>query len=490
MKVLIVGFDGATWRLINRFNLPTFRKLAKKGIVATMKSTLPPITIPAWPSMFSGYNPGKIGAVDFKRRGKNGDFELVNSGVWRGKLIWDRLRNIRFLVLNIPFTYPPYRITGDLVALDFSPASRYTYPAALEKELEARFGVSSARNSKGNGIDAVYDEEELVLEIFKYLTKKNEYDVAVVRFGLPDHITHKSVHTRDIEKCHKIMDRLLDEVVSGADFQHLFLVSDHGVKKNPRKFCINTWLYRKGYLNLSLKGKIYFNLRSIYEKLPFREKIKELIKGTVMSKMDGGEPVIMPKNVLNLIDYEKTKAFGILSNSLEHYPLYFQIREEDAEYERLAKELASQLLSLRDRSGARIIKKVWFKREVYSGEHMDKMPDLIVESSRCVLATLLPEVLPDMMSYTHSMDGIFLAYGDGIREGVKLGDISIYDFAPTLYHILGYPVPEDVDGKVLKDIFEPGTKFAELEPKYANPLSYTRHKRILKGKIRNIRRNL
>lgn len=39
MKVLIVGFDGATWDLINKFDLPNFKKLAENGVTATMKST-------------------------------------------------------------------------------------------------------------------------------------------------------------------------------------------------------------------------------------------------------------------------------------------------------------------------------------------------------------------------------------------------------------------------------------------------------------------
>jgi predicted AlkP superfamily phosphohydrolase/phosphomutase len=490
VKIMIVGFDGATWELINKFNLPTFRELAENGIVATMNSTIPPITIPAWPCMFSGYNPGKIGAVDFKRRGRNNSFELVNSNMWRGKLIWDRLKNIRFLVLNIPFTYPPYRINGNMVALDFSPTSKYTYPPELEEELESMFNVSSIRNSRKNSLEALYDEEGLVLEIFKYLTKKHKYDVGVVRFGLPDHVTHRSTEIADIKKCHEVMDRLLGEVIRSTEFEQLFLVSDHGVKKNPKKFCINTWLYRNGYLSLNLRGKMYLTLRRIYERLPFKRRIKLIIKGGIKVHVNGKEPVLMPKNVLNFIDYSRTKAFGILSNSLEFYPIYFQIREGEKEYKKLTKELSRRLLSIRDEDGDRVIKRVWFKRDIYSGEHLERMPDMVVESSRCTLATLVPEVFLEVSYYTHSMAGIFLAYGDGIKKGVKLGNIKIYDFAPTLYHLLGFPVPRDVDGRVLKGIFEPGTRFAESEPAYVDPSYYTDHKQALKRRIKKIRRNL
>jgi len=487
MKVLIVGFDGATWELINRFELSSFRKLAEKGVTATMKSTHPPITIPAWPCMFSGCNPGKIGAVDFRRRGKDNRFELVNSHLWRGKLIWDRLRDLRFLVLNIPFTYPPYRINGHMVAIDFSPPSRYTYPRELEAELEQRFGLSSVRCSPGSGVEALYKEEEAVLEVFRYLRQKEEYDVAVVRFGLPDHVTHRTVDVKEIERCHRFMDRLLGEVVRGGGFEHLFLVSDHGVKRSNRRFCINTWLYRKGYLNLNLKGKAYFTLRRVYERLIFKQHIRALVRAMRRSRADGRMQVMMPRNVLEAIDYDRTVAFGILSNSVECYPVYIQANGEG--YEELVRRLSSELLEIRDENGERVISRVWTKRELYSGEHMSRMPDLVVESSRCVLATLLPEVFPGGTEYyTHSMDGIFLAYGRGIRQGHSLGEISIYDLAPTLYHLLGFPVPEDADGRVLRSIFEPGSRAAESEPVYAEYRAS--YRQALKSRIKRIKRRL
>ena len=51
--------------------------------------------------------------------------------------------------------------------------------------------------------------------------------------------------------------------------------------------------------------------------------------------------------------------------------------------------------------------------------------------------------------------GIFCAFGPGVRQGVRLPRLSIMDLAPTVLWLRGLPVPEDMDGRVLTDLFEP-----------------------------------
>jgi predicted AlkP superfamily phosphohydrolase/phosphomutase len=71
-RVLIIGLDGASFEvlkpLMEQGDLPTISNLIKTGVSGTLKSTLPPVTIPAWVSMFTGKNPGKIGVFDLLKR--------------------------------------------------------------------------------------------------------------------------------------------------------------------------------------------------------------------------------------------------------------------------------------------------------------------------------------------------------------------------------------------------------------------------------------
>ncbi len=52
--------------------------------------------------------------------------------------------------------------------------------------------------------------------------------------------------------------------------------------------------------------------------------------------------------------------------------------------------------------------------------------------------------------------GIFVAMGPGIRRGVRITGLqmSVYDISPTILHIYGVPLPSQMKGRVLTEIFE------------------------------------
>lgn len=52
--------------------------------------------------------------------------------------------------------------------------------------------------------------------------------------------------------------------------------------------------------------------------------------------------------------------------------------------------------------------------------------------------------------------GLFIAAGRGIQRGGRVEGADILDVAPTLFHLLGLPLSEELDGEVLEGIFEPG----------------------------------
>ncbi len=58
------------------------------------------------------------------------------------------------------------------------------------------------------------------------------------------------------------------------------------------------------------------------------------------------------------------------------------------------------------------------------------------------------------ISGAHRPHGIFIAKGPGMRQGVRLTELSILDVAPIALHSLGLPVPENLEGHVPEEIFE------------------------------------
>jgi hypothetical protein len=60
------------------------------------------------------------------------------------------------------------------------------------------------------------------------------------------------------------------------------------------------------------------------------------------------------------------------------------------------------------------------------------------------------------------MEGIFLARGPAVAKGALLSQISVLDVTPMLLYALGLPVPEDLEGRVRREVFE--SSFARTRP--------------------------
>ena len=125
-KVLIIGLDGATPDLVERWvaenKLPYLKQVMQNGVYGTLKSTYPPISPAAWTTFATGYNPGKHGTYDFRdydpRRYSCFADTIVDSNAFAGKSIWDIVgaAGQKVGVITVPVTYPAWRVNGFMVS--------------------------------------------------------------------------------------------------------------------------------------------------------------------------------------------------------------------------------------------------------------------------------------------------------------------------------------------------------------------------------------
>ena len=95
-RLLVIGLDCATPQLVFdtwRDDLPNLHRLMKEGIYGELKSTIPPITVPAWTSMLSSKDPGQLGFYGFRNRRSHSYKELyfANASHIREKMVWSYL---------------------------------------------------------------------------------------------------------------------------------------------------------------------------------------------------------------------------------------------------------------------------------------------------------------------------------------------------------------------------------------------------------------
>jgi predicted AlkP superfamily phosphohydrolase/phosphomutase len=58
-------------------------------------------------------------------------------------------------------------------------------------------------------------------------------------------------------------------------------------------------------------------------------------------------------------------------------------------------------------------------------------------------------------NHYYAPPGVLICYGPPFKQGVAIEGATIYDVTPTVLYLLGLPVPEDLEGRVLKEAMDP-----------------------------------
>ena len=147
-RVLLIGWDGADWRILDPVLesgvLPNLAALIARGGKSTLKSTLPTHSWAAWPSFLTGVDPADHGVFDIleSRGGSTRQFPVSFRSIKERTFLADlTAAGLETVVANVPLTFPAPEIKGSLIAGGVLPKRRaFTHPETLAGELE-RAGV-------------------------------------------------------------------------------------------------------------------------------------------------------------------------------------------------------------------------------------------------------------------------------------------------------------------------------------------------------------
>ena len=138
--------------------------------------------------------------------------------------------------------------------------------------------------------------------------------------------------------------------------------------------------------------------------------------------------------------------------------------EAGAPYDALCEEISAELRALVDvDTGAPAVGEVVPVASLVEGPRVPELPDLfvgwakngLVRAVRHPRVGVIRESLHDLVPTEHGDDAFLVAAGPRIREGTTVEGGHIVDIAPTLLHLMGCPIPEDMDGSVLTGLLEP-----------------------------------
>lgn len=394
--------------------------------------------------------------------------------------------------------------------------SKTVYPPELLNEVERAIGrhyITStnlapmmARQKHEEGLDQILNTIETKAQTAKYLLKREAWDVFMVLFGESDLVGHyfwrftdpksplycPSSGTRVANAIYEVyakLDALLADLLEACPPDAVrIMVSDHGFGgSSDRVIYMNKWLADEGFLTFQGRGTSQAGLGY---------KLVNLAKGwglrflppsvrTIISRRSPSIPHRMESYLrFGGIDWSKTKAFSEELPYVQNVWINVKGREPDgivepgAQYDELVAELRGRLSAWVDPlSGEKVVDHVYHRDELYEGPRVGGAPDLLVrtrcpggytyhgKSSRQARPVAAIERIGDGdlasskflagKSGSHRDDGIFLIQGPMIPSGRTIQGARLMDVAPTILYLLGQPIPEDMDGVVLRDCVDP-----------------------------------
>ncbi len=455
-KLVLIGLDCATPRtLFNDFidDCPNIRKLMENGVYGKLRSSDPPITIPAWMVMATGKKAGTLGIYGFRHRKKfaYNDFWIATSNSVKEPTIWDIIgrKGLKSIIIGVPPTYPVKSINGNLIAGFITPDtdSTYTYPPELKQEIEDEIGnyildANFRVENKTALLKEIYEMTRIQFKTIKYLMKNKDWDFfQFVIIGL-DRFHHAfwkyfdKKHDKyvpgnqfelEMRNYYKYLDEEVGEILDLLDDNTTIVVaSDHGAKAMKGLICVNMAFEELGLLKFKGKPK----------------------PGT---RLDDAK-----------IDWNKTYAWGwggyyarIFLNVEGREPEGI-IKKED--YEKMRDLIAEKIKSIKDDSGNPMNTKVYKPGDFYAiirGDPPDLMvyfDDLNWRSAGTVgyESMYLKENDTGPDDAVHDYYGIYIIYNPKSKIGKDLGTKNILDIAPTCLNILGFEIPNDMEGNVIE----------------------------------------
>lgn len=511
-KVVVIGLDGATFKLIKPLveegRMPNFKKIIEKGSHGVLRSTIPPLTGPSWASFATGKQPGKHGVFDFLLPNESlADFRIASSKDIAAKTIYEMMvdENREPITVNLPTTWPPRTTNTICITSLLTQGDQFIYPKGLEEEVPElkNYRLTPNEELRVKGQDDAYILDVLKLEEERWEAVKKLYltrpwDFFFFLFSGTDWISHRKYREMYEERdetalkifsyCDQAIGWVMDHL---PDDTNLLIVSDHGFLVHDKIFYFNKWLEQEGYVKTKMGSKDFANKATArgVEMDRIRGKKKTIRLGKKVFDIVGKNPAIYKAakwgyhNVLKRLpitlkmdmglDYENTKAClprgsymtNIYINDVMRYKNGCVQTQE--EVDALKEELMEKIGALQY-EGVPIVKRVMGPEEVYGDQKPLKSPDIFFELDEFWLDGHFsaPGIVEKAPINKHSMEGIFLAYGPDIDPGKEINGAQIADLAPTILHLMGMDIPSDMDGKLLNTIFTQNSEALARQPKY------------------------
>jgi predicted AlkP superfamily phosphohydrolase/phosphomutase len=416
-RTCIIGIDGVPFGLIDELSsrgvMPYVETLKEEGIFRQMSSSVPEISSVSWSSIITGKNPGEHGIYGFTDL-LEGTYTLSfpHFGKLKSPPFWQNQG--KFVIINVPSTYPAAPLDGFLVSGFISPdLERAVYPLQYVNTLKGfnyKIDVDTKKAQKSTSLlfKELYEALESRMKVYQFFWEKIDWDVFMMVITGSDRLEHYLWHAYE-DDTHEYHNQFLefytkiDECIQKISEKlkktdSLIMLSDHGMEKTTTNVNVNCYLEEKGFL---IRGN---NPRKGYNNIQ---------EGTRAFALDPGR---------------------IYINKKGKYPSGCIKPEEE---EGLLSELVEAFKNL-EKDGQKVIKKI-YTNEIYCGPYAQEGPDVVLLSNKGfnLKGGILPESVFDsnILPGKHTQEDAFL-YVKG--DAAVPENLSVEDVVPLLDQCMGW----------------------------------------------------
>jgi predicted AlkP superfamily phosphohydrolase/phosphomutase len=269
MQTLLVGLDAACLPVLDPLfeddEVPHLQALFEDGVSGVLESQIPPWTASAWPSLYTGMNPGKHGVFDFLRF-EGYDWDIVNATDVRQRTLWEYAdgAGLTSVVVNAPVTSPPPEIDGAVIPGYLAAESPPCHPEGVLAEVRNAVGEYRVYAERETDARASGEQFADYLELcrmrgaaFRYLSERFDPEFGFVQFQKTDAVFHD--YPGDDEKVravYRAVDEQVGAILEECDPDTVVVASDHGIGEYDGYEChVNEHLRDAGLVEATTEGR-------------------------------------------------------------------------------------------------------------------------------------------------------------------------------------------------------------------------------------------
>ena len=528
-RLLVLGIDATSPELVEQWTqdgtLPTLRALMARGLSGRTRGIEGFFIGSTWPSMYTGTTPARHG-VHYLWQLLPGTYMLhaiARAAFVRREAFWDALSRAgrRVAVLDVPLTRLGDQVNG-IQTVEWGGHDVYGFEAAPREfgdYLLANFGEHPAGTSCDRVRKNVAEWQTFIGALeegtrrkaawTRELLARGGWDLFFQVFTEGHCAGHQTWHLHDtrhpgydaalaaevgdpIRRVYQALDAAVGRVLEGAGDATVVVFAAHGMSYwYGAQFLLPQILYRLGVATPPEVPRARRRLRAypraaaaaVWHALP--QSLSTPLRSLREWLQRDVEPAVEVPTIE--ADAARSQCFavgnglavgGIRLNLIGREPQ--GMLRPGAEAHAFSQRLAADLLEIEDlRTGRPLIERVVPTAQLYQGEYLEHLPDLLVFWSddvptgsamagggagarvrvRSPKIGIVDGVNEFGRTGEHRPAGWFIAAGPDIESGRLDREVSLMDLAPTFARMLGVEL-SDCDGRVVPELLGNGQSIA------------------------------